>query len=287
MNKNQKKVPVLITFLITIVGCVLFCSGDAVNKYYQIHIPDKNNVVENYSGFSKKDIDPDSIKILIWNVYKEQKQGWAHDFKKVSKGMDIILIQEACLKENNKQMFCVNKMGWDFARSFLFRTKDLNETGVMTLSKIFPCSVDFIVTKFSEPFSRTPKVSLLNKYPVLNTKAKLLVVNIHGINFVGLNCFKSQIFELVKKIKLHKGPIVFAGDFNTWNYKRIFFLKKTLNNIGLKEIEFNPDLRTKRLGCFLDYAFYKGLKVKKTKVFNNIISSDHKALYVEFYMEET
>ena len=55
----------------------------------------------------------------------------------------------------------------------------------------------------------------------------------------------------------------------------------------MKEAEFNPDIRTKRFGYFLDYVFYKGLNVKKTKVFNNIISSDHKALYIEFYLTHT
>ena len=52
----------------------------------------------------------------------------------------------------------------------------------------------------------------------------------------------------------------------------------------MKEAGFYPDTRTKRFRYVLDHVFYKGLKIKQTKVFNTITSSDHKALGVEFYL---
>ena len=217
LHTNQKRVKLFtlsIIFLILLV-CFFLLFGDAVNNYYQIHVPQDDNIIELHSGFSQKSINPDSIKILIWNVYKGQKDGWAHDFDRLSTSMDIILIQEACLKNRFKDVFCVDDIGWHFAKSFLYRTKDLSTTGVMTLSKASPFSTNYLLTQFCEPFTRTPKISLLNEYPIKQANNKLLVINTHGINFVGMTAFKSQILKLEKKIKIHQGPIIFAGDFNT------------------------------------------------------------------------
>ncbi|NOX35489.1 MAG: endonuclease/exonuclease/phosphatase family protein [Deltaproteobacteria bacterium] len=265
-----------------VIIVIFLFSGTFVNNYYQILTPGKGHVIESNQNFSQKTVDSESIKILNWNVYKQKRPGFSDDFIKLSKNKDIILIQEACFKKNLWQAFRVSGMGWYFAQSFSYCKKSLYATGVMTLSKASPIFSGYIRTKFKEPLTHTPKISLVTKYSLTGTKKKLLVVNTHGINFVKSKAFESQMADLGKKIKKHRGPAIFAGDFNTWNKKRIAILTRIVTRSGLKEARFHPDTRTKRFRYPLDHIFYKGLKIKKTKIFNKIRSSDHKAVGVEF-----
>jgi len=90
--------------------------------------------------------------------------------------------------------------------------------------------------------------------------------------------------DLEKKIKNHQGLVIFAGNFNTWNKKRVVILSRIVNRLEMKMAVFAPDSRTKRFGYFLDHVFYKDLEIKQTKVFKDIRSSDHKAMEIEFYL---
>ena len=282
LKKNNKRPRFLFGCIIFVILMVIFFSGVAVNSYYQILTPKPENIIESALGFSQETIDPESIKILSWNVYKGKRDGWSDDFNQLSRDMDIVLIQEARVKDKEWATFHVKGMGWYFAQSFSYHAESISATGTMTFSRACPISAAYSRTRFKEPFTHTPKVSLLTEYSLKKTQEKLLVVNIHGINFVTSTAFESQMADLEKKIKGHQGPVIFAGDFNTWNKKRMFILTKTINRLGMKEASFYPDTRTKRFGYFLDHVFYKELKIKQTKVFENIKSSDHKAMGIEF-----
>ena len=280
-NRPKKKFTG-IAFAVIIV--IFLFTGAAVKYNNQIQIPKPGHVIKSSPGFSQKAIDPGSIKILSWNVYKGKRDGWSDDFIRLSKNRDILLIQEACLKGKWEQAFHIRGMGWCFAQSFSYRTESVSATGVITFSKPAPLLASYLRTRFKEPFTHTPKISLLTEYALKRTQEKLLVINTHGIYFVKSAAFESQMTDLGKKIKTHPGPVIFAGDFNTWNKKRIAILTKIINRSGMKEAGFYPDTRTKRFRYVLDHVFYKGLKIKQTKVFNTITSSDHKALGVEFYL---
>ena len=276
---------IFFTSIIFAVALMFFLfSGTAVNKYYQIETPELGRIIEPIAGSSQKNLDLGSIKILNWNVYKNKREGWKEDFIKLSKGMDIILIQEACVGDKNQNIFSISGMGGAFARSFSYCDEAVAATGVMTLAKAGPVSADYVRTQAREPVTHTPKMSLLTEYPLKKSKNTLLVVNIHGINFVRSTAFESQLIHLEKKIEVHQGPVIFAGDFNTWNKKRVLILLKITNRLGLRKVDFFPDTRTKKFKHFLDHVFYKGLRIKQTKVFKNIRSSDHKAMEVEFYL---
>ena len=268
--------------LFAALGIIFLFSGTAVNKYYHILTPTPGRVIESIPGFSQKALDPGSIKVLNWNIYKGKRAGWKDDFIRLSGGMDIILIQEACIEDDNLDIFNIRGMGQHFAKSFSYHKESVFGTGVMTLSKVCPVRVDYLRTFSKEPVIHTSKISLITEYPFKKDLATLIVVNIHGLNFVRSAAFESQMSGLEKKIKDHRGPIIFSGDFNTWNKKRIFILSGITERLGLKEAVFFPDTRTKRFRYFLDHVFYKGLKIKQATVFKNIRSSDHKAMEIEF-----
>ena len=57
---------------------------------------------------------------------------------------------------------------------------------------------------------------MLQWFPITGTDQQLLVVNVHAINFVMLHTFEAFIKQLISAMKNHHGPILLAGDFNTW-----------------------------------------------------------------------
>ncbi|NMU84205.1 hypothetical protein HKB16_15060, partial [Vibrio parahaemolyticus] len=72
-----------------------------------------------------------------------------------------------------------------------------------------------------EPWLRLPKSALYSQYHLSNGE-KLAVVNVHAINFtVGTKEYVSQLTALEMLLKHHVGPILFAGDFNSWSESRV------------------------------------------------------------------
>ena len=273
--------------ILYLLRLIFLFSGTVVNKYYRIQTPESDQVIQNIPGYSQQGLDPESIKILNWNIYKGKRAAWKNDFIKLARGMDIILLQEARTTDDNLIFFSINHMGGEFARSFLYHSESAYATGVMTLSKSRPISIEHLKTDFKEPLSRTPKITLITEYPFKKMQTTLLVVNTHGINFVRSALFKAQMVGLEKKIKTHKGPVIFAGDFNTWNKKRVVILSGIVNRLKMKATAFVPDSRTKRLGYFIDHVFYKDLEIKQTNVIKDIRSSDHNAMEIEFYLSKS
>ena len=107
-----------------------------------------------------------------------------------------------------------------------------------------------------------------------------------------LEKFKAQLFKIINKINGHKGPIIFAGDFNTKNEDRLSFLYRELKDkLDLETVVFTKEDK-KEIKHFpfspipLDHIFYSSreLEFKKNSpdVLETIKSSDHKPLFVEF-----
>ena len=71
----------------------------------------------------------------------------------------------------------------------------------------------------------------------LSSNKTLLVVSIHAINIVNTKTFEKHINQVYETIKTHQGPILFAGDFNTWNEKRYKKLGELFNPLGIKITE--------------------------------------------------
>ncbi len=111
------------------------------------------------------------------------------------------------------------------------------------------------------------------------------MINVHGINSVRINAFKSQLDDLEKTLQDHTGPMILAGDFNTWKMKRLRLLMTMTGRLGLDTINFMPDYRKTMFGYPLDHIFFKGLRVRKYSVLRNIASSDHKPMFAEFVLE--
>jgi endonuclease/exonuclease/phosphatase (EEP) superfamily protein YafD len=235
------------------------------------------------------ELDPNSMKIFVWNVYKGEKKGWVQDFKKLTSDMDILLIQEGYLDNRmSSTLESMSNFQFDMGVSFLYKKKNNTETGSFIGSKIKPSEFDFTRTKDLEPFIKTPKVTTHAYYPIAGTNKKLLTLNIHGINFANHQAFVNHVNQSVEIIKNHDGPVVYGGDFNTRTRKRTRHLKRVMASLGLKETSFRNDrrMRAVKVGPILDHVFIRGLLVRDAEVLKDLKSSDHKAMVLDLVLDK-
>lgn len=216
------------------------------------------------------------IKILVWNIYKTKMPSFYHDFEKLMADKDIAIIQEAFLDDFFVRMMNLNrKFQATVAKSFL--VNGLIPTGVMTLSQTAPLRSSYRASPTTEPFINTHKMTLLQTYQV--GQSHLLIANIHAINFVTTESFEKQIQDLYETIRLHRGPIIFAGDFNTWSEERTNVLNHYINLLGLRPVSFIPDQRKRFFDLPLDHIFVsREISVLDSKTWPFIKGSDHIAL---------
>jgi endonuclease/exonuclease/phosphatase (EEP) superfamily protein YafD len=155
------------------------------------------------------------IRLLSWNIQKSQTSGWDADLKKLGEDRDLLLIQEAAI-----QAGISNILPQDLYQAFAAGyTTDSQVTGVATLSSVAPM-LECNLTDW-EPWLGTPKATNITAYPLADSPLRLLVINLHAVNFtVGLEDFAMQVEALTPLFTHHKGPLLIAGDFNTWSKAR-------------------------------------------------------------------
>ncbi len=229
-------------------------------------------------------LDFDNLKVLVWNIYKGGKSGIYTDLNILTQDIDLALLQEAHLSRTFLNLACQrNDLNWKLARNFT----DANGiyAGVMTAGRSNPDDFYYLKSPGTEPFSNVHKMTMVTFYDLPDQSDQLMVLNIHGINFVAQKHFEDQITVAAEKIKTHTGPVIFAGDFNTYTAGRLSFLKKALGNLGLKQAEVKGN---EYQGIIvLDHLFYRGLEITKTEVLKHINTSDHKPIYFELALQKT
>ncbi|MGP1938993.1 MAG: endonuclease/exonuclease/phosphatase family protein [Arsenophonus sp. ET-DL9-MAG3] len=220
--------------------------------------------------------ESDELNIASWNIYKQQRPNWCSLLNKLVIDNHLILLQEAQTSPKLLEFIIFQHLIADQVPAIIFSQYI---SGVMTLAKSHP--IYCYPLKEKEPLLRLPKSALITVYRIHNNK-NLMIINIHAINFsFGVNIYSRQLYNIGKYIKKHKGPVIFAGDFNTWNRRRINVLKHFTCSLRMKEVNFDTDERTIIFGYPLDYVFYRNLTLLDTKVIKTE-SSDHNPISVKF-----
>ncbi|EQC48841.1 endonuclease/exonuclease/phosphatase family protein [Bacteriovorax sp. BSW11_IV] len=245
-------------------------------------VPKANKLVEQIGASAQEELDPDHISILVWNMYKGQKKSWSKDFQELSDNRDILILQEMYLNQKMRSSFLENsEMEYQTGTNFIYAREKV-KTGVATGSKAKAIKVIARPSKILEPITETPKMALMTEYALKNRDDSLLVINIHAINFVLPIDLKTQLDDLATFIKSHRGPVIFAGDFNAWSPAKKRILFNVTRKLELKAINFGEkDYRTKTFGYALDYIFVRNMSYDNSKVWGHIYGSDHKALTVD------
>lgn len=248
----------------------LFLSNLAFALY---EIPPLDKVLIHF-GECKQQSLPNTFQLFVWNIKKaEFKQDWAKDFEYFTPRSDLVLIQEAIQNDlmpevlKKQSDFC-----WQMMTSFL--DNDKFATGVMNGARINPTMVHFLRSSGREPVIKTPKMIAVTEYQIANRLETLWVANIHGLNATSDENNKIQVEEALQFLSKHKGPLIFAGDFNSWNIRRLNILNDLLGKQGLQKLKFPDDKRTFKL----DHIYVRGLTAFDETLHSDIKSSDHAPL---------
>lgn len=225
-------------------------------------------------------LDEDNrINLLVWNIYKQNRDTWRSRLDQYSQGKQLVLLQEASMTPQLKEW--ISKGQWFGSQVDAFKAFDTT-AGVLNLSLDSP-SKACAYTEL-EPWLRLPKSALYALYPLSNGQ-QLAVVNIHAVNFTyGTEEYHRQLKVLVDELNQHQGPVIVAGDFNSWSEQRLKVMSESLSAVGLKEVNYTSDNRTQFItGLPLDHVFYRGLKLEKAEAPISD-ASDHNPILVTFHL---
>lgn len=222
-------------------------------------------------------LDAHRISLVNWNMYKARGEGWAVDFNRLIQGQDIVVLQEAILLKKLYQPLNSRELNWSLNAAFHY---DDAQVGTLTASRARP--VRSCGLRASEPLIRIPKTVLISEYRLSHGRGNLLVVNIHGINFtLGTQSYQQQIDAMFEAIRHHAGPLIVAGDFNTWSDERMDIVNKMAERLSLMAVEYRSHHRMTLFGNPLDHIFYRGLKLVSEES-PRVSSSDHNPIKVIF-----
>lgn len=214
---------------------------------------------------------PPEFNVFVWNVYKGQRDAiFKEDFLRLGKGKEFLLLQEAVINkvmpEIWRQDFPAHE--WNLAQSFQYK-RDLTSTGVAIGSVLAPSEVTYLRSQSRELVWLTPKLTLFNKYKFEDRE--VLFVCTHVLNFVTLGAFTKSLYEIAERISKFEGPVILAGDFNTWNLKRYMVMKSIFRDLKLEHLDLEDDGRLLKL----DHVFVRGFNVVTAKVHHKTRGSDH------------
>src|SRR5690606_22481607 len=124
-----------------------------------------------------------------------------------------------------------------FATSFVYKSSK-DATGVLTGSSVPANEYEYQRSLGRELIGFSPKIVLITKYPLENHAQELMVINIHARNSVSWKKMAVQVLNALKLAQDHDGPVIFAGDFNTWSNKKEAFVLRAMERAGFSNVEF-------------------------------------------------
>ena len=225
------------------------------------------------------------VRCLVWNILKARRARWAEDFSALAADRDLVLLQEAVFRTPSDALFTASeRLEWVMARSFRDPRSGI-EHGVKTGCAAPASARGRFVSPCAEPLSKTPKLLLATRYPLVGERETLLVLNMHAINFVTLAKYTLQLGQLRGALAAHAGPVILAGDFNTWSPARLGRFAEVTAGAGLVEATMDRKSRLAHLNSHLDHVFYRGLTLRHVASLDHVDSSDHFPITATFERE--
>ena len=215
------------------------------------------------------------LRIISWNIHKAKHADLSGDLASLGAQGDLLLLQEAVHDMSLLGVLEREGFSWQMADAFSFRGM---KRGVLSAARIAPVDARSLRTR--ELLFGLPKSAIVARYRLAGCQKKLVVANLHGINFsLGLGRFRDQLTAVAKELGDHDGPMILSGDFNTWRRGRQEVLDEVTKRLGLVAVEPFPDERRRAFGRHLDYLFVRGFSVVDARS-PEMESSDHNPIIV-------
>lgn len=216
------------------------------------------------------------LNVAVWNIYKQQKIDWQPVLTELTQQNDLVLLQEAKLNSTFVQYLDDHQFHVLMAKGFKLMNVPM---GVMNLSTQ-PAN-EACAYQTTEPLIRFAKSTLVSRYP-LSSGEQLLVINLHGVNFdMRLSSFEAQFKQILHKVTMHRGPVILAGDFNTWREGRMNIVTQLAQGLRLEEAHYKVDFRKRVFGLPLDHLYYRGLHLTGANS-DKTTASDHNPIQTQF-----
>ncbi len=274
--------PLIILLLVSIILAVssfhLIFTVPTSPSVTSIEVEQSSTQLHCYHNDRPKAIDRDGqLNVLVWNVYKQNRESLYSELTRYAQNQQLLLLQEASL--DSEFLSWIKEQKWLANQVNAFKAFDVS-AGVLNLGRHAPMLA--CAELQTEPWLRLPKSGIYAKYALSNDQF-LIVVNLHAINFtVGTKEYQQQLNAFKQALSSHSGPVLVAGDFNSWSDARQQALQTSLSAYGLKSVKFHPDHRkTFITGLALDHVFYRGMTLidASTPISE---ASDHNPLLVSF-----
>ncbi|WP_373002517.1 endonuclease/exonuclease/phosphatase family protein [Sulfurimonas sp.] len=224
-----------------------------------------------------------NFKVLCWNVAKlTLNKSYIEYIKSIieKEQIDILLLQEVKKQLAEELSIC----DFSYILSPNIQTKK-HIYGVLSAFKVSCQDELSLLTRNRELSYATHKASLITRHKI-SKHDTLLMVNLHAINFVKNSDFYYELQQIKSSVKSHKGAMIVAGDFNTWNTKRVGMLKEFSSELSLKEVKFDDNSNIKKFFTnSLDYIFYRDLELIDSKVIDSKKISDHNPIIASFRLQ--
>jgi len=223
-------------------------------------------------------LDPNRIDLFVWNMKKGAHPESFSDLQRMAGNKDLVLIQEARLEQQPIDALDRAQF-WSFAPGY--KTSSAS-TGVMTLSNTTPLTHCYLTDH--EPWLGSPKAISVTEFGLASTNDTLAVINVHAVNFtLGVADFERQILKIESVLADHSGPVIVAGDFNTWRQRRLAVLLAMTERLDLNELSFDVDDRVTPFGNIVDRVFVRGLNAVETSI-EIVDTSDHNPMSITLSM---
>jgi endonuclease/exonuclease/phosphatase (EEP) superfamily protein YafD len=227
---------------------------------------------------SDHSITPEELVVVSWNLAKPRTEQAFAQVEELSADHQAQLL---AFQESTQGLRLPEHLGSHFVRSH-------GTHGVTSAASVQPTTAEGIASRSRELRVATRKMALITTYPLPDGRSVLLA-NVHALNFDRHGRrFTQQMQDLAWRIKEHSGPILFCGDFNTWNAGRLQILCGVVESMGLIEIE--PSKGSGRrghagvlgnrilgvdTGMHLDRLFQRGMELLEAHWLEDYDISDH------------
>jgi len=224
---------------------------------------------------------PDVFGVLCWNIHKKNHKniGFKSYLKQLleKSKIDLLLLQEANFKDDRH--FTLPELTFDAAANLEYRGEFY---GVLSASRVESKYSQAFLSEGRESLIGPHKSLLLSAYP-FKEGSTLLVLNVHAINFRENQHYHKELERFLELMKDHTGPMIIAGDFNSWNKKRMSKLHEIREKLGLLAVPFSQTDNVKSfMGNHLDFIFYRGVELLEHTVLQEHALSDHNPLVARF-----
>ena len=223
---------------------------------------------------------PQRFGLLSWNVhkssdtlrYRELFRHWRQEWN-----LHLLLLQEARMRPTSAP-FLLPDLSYCSAPNLRFGSL---RYGLLTASSQTALEARALPSRAKEGIVGPRKGSLITYYRRYDKKI-LTVVNLHGINFRAASVYAQELDTLKKVLEKGSGPLIVAGDFNSWNAIRMKILEIFRKDLGMQTVSF-PTKKIKKFRDYpLDHIFYRDLNCERSALCERSHDSDHTPLLAEF-----